>query len=130
MNSKEALVFIYNDELNLYEYEEDMDVVKREITKKEKLIVKDIMSRSNYEEERATEIAKAMVDFGYTIHEQEYFKLKKVIEILKDRLGLYLEYAKLEETEFYSIMSKVLGMCLFNTTKEEYDLLKEVLLNG
>lgn len=50
---------------------------KREITKLEKQIINDIMSRSNYNQEKATEIAKAMIDFGYTIHEQDYYRLKK-----------------------------------------------------
>lgn len=133
MNSKEALEFIYS-----------MDEVKREITKKEKLIVKDIMSRSNYEEERATEIAKAMVDFGYTIHEQEYFKLKKVIEILKEEPIILKttfecwEYD--EEQNLYYYDTEEYGYdCDFEEwnwikvqhtySKEKFELLKEVFGN-
>lgn len=144
MNSKEALEFIYSDELNLYEYEEDMAEVKREIPEKEKLIIKDIMLRSNYEEERATEIAKTMVDFGYTIHEQEYFKLKKVIEILKkepiilkttfecweydEERNLY--YYDTEEYDYDSDFEEWDWIKVQHTySKEKFELLKEVFGN-
>lgn len=100
---------------------------KREISKEEKQIIKDIMSRSNYDEEEASKIAKEMVDFGYTIHEQDYYKLEKIIWILKDHLGLYLVHQKIDDIEFYSVMSKILGMCLLNTNKNTYELFEEVL---
>ena len=55
----------------------------REITKIEQDIANDILLRSNYNREEANKLAKNIVDFGYTVHEQDYLKLKKVIEILK-----------------------------------------------
>lgn len=125
---------------------------KREITKLEKQIINDIMSRSNYNQEKATEIAKAMIDFGYTIHEQDYYrlkkenkelrkaikqwnisggnllkentKLKKVIEILKDYFEIWLNY---EEEENYGGF-EISGYLQIN--KQEYELLKEVLGNA
>lgn len=59
----------------------------------------------------------------------ENAKLKKVIKFLKDELGLYLEKVKFDRRKIFALMSKLLGMCLLNTTEENYDLLKEVFGN-
>ena len=56
-------------------------------------------------------------------------KLEKFIEILKDKLGLYLVEETFGKETIYALMSKVLGICISNHTKEEYELLKEVLGN-
>lgn len=99
---------------------------KREITQKEKNIIKDIMTRSNYSEERAKELAKEMVEFGYTIHEQYYLKLKKAITILKDKFKFELGVSVVKEKYCYSL-EFLFNNQYFSITKEEYELLKEML---
>ena len=97
----------------------------REISKKEKQIIKDIMSRSNYGEEKASKIAKEMIDFGYTIHEQDYFKLKNAIKITinKDVCETLLKNTK--TFDGYNQIIRQLG-CFDELTQEEYELLKEI----
>lgn len=56
-------------------------------------------------------------------------KMERVIKILKDELGLYLEKVEFDKRKIFLLMSKLLGMCLINTTEENYDLLKEVFKN-
>ena len=103
---------------------------KREITKLEKQIVNDIVSRSNYNQEKATEIVRPMIDFGYTIHEQDFYKLKKVIEILKDKnVDIYKLLNSKSFVEYNKFCWYIDGFGGDELTEEEYDLLKEVLVN-
>lgn len=105
---------------------------KREITKVEKQIIKDIMSRSNYDEEEASKIAKEMIDFGYTIHEQDYFKLKEALKFLCEELEIklcYTNWMSLDEEYYLDYRSDIDLKTLHKITKEKYNLLGEVLSN-
>lgn len=108
----------------------------REITKIEQDIANDILLRSNYNQEEANKLAKDIVDFGYIVHEQEYLKLKKVIEFIKENFEIELHYD--EEYDEYTICFMEYDECLEEiaitgvtkyVTKEEYELLKEMFGN-
>lgn len=100
---------------------------KRKITKVEKIIANDILSRSNYSQEEANNFAKIIVDFGYTIHEQDFYKFKNAIKILKTK--------KVNITLFTTLLWNGADVNDYNLyqqkryylTKQEYELLKEVL---
>lgn len=97
----------------------------REITKVEKEITKDIMNRTNLTEKEAQEIAWQCERYGYTIHQQKYFKLKKAIEILKDK---DINKVYFEMTTDHITYNSFLDYGNNNKlTQEEYKLLKEVL---
>lgn len=76
------------------------------------------------EDLRLTTIERNVCENIYEALEEKYFKLEKVIDILKDKLELAESvYSKLFDTqECYLLCNKTL-------TQQEYDLLKEVLEN-
>lgn len=101
---------------------------KREITKVEKNIANDILSRSNYSQEEANNFAKIIVDFGYTIHEQDFYKLKNAIEILKDTIILPMEN-DIARVDINGNNHYLLSFIKRLINEQEYELLKEVLDN-
>lgn len=92
-------------------------MTKQKLTKVEKSIVSDILARSNYSMEEAEKIAKKCSDFGYTIHEQDYIKLKQAIIILKN----YVAISSIGE--LYSFGAS------YRLTERDYRLVKEVFKN-
>ena len=91
------------------------DCLPKELNKQEQRIVNDIMQRSNLNLEDATTIARTMIEWGYTIHEQDYNRLKIALEILKEVVSLNCDKTLETERQFLRL------------SKEEYELLKEVL---
>ena len=87
----------------------------KELNKQEQRIVNDIMQRSNLNLENATTIARTMIEWGYTIHEQDYNRLKIALDILKEVVSLNCDKTLETERQFLRL------------TQEEYELLEEVL---
>lgn len=104
-------------------------------------IVKEALDRSEElekenqelkEDLRLTTIERNVCENIYEALEEKYFKLEKVIDILKDKLNIRLHIltntdgSKIYEIEF------ILGYysTIYEITQQEYDLLKEVLENG
>ena len=87
----------------------------KELNKQEQRIVNDIMQRSNLNLEDATSIARTMIEWGYTIHEQDYNRLKIALDILKEVVSLNCDKTLETERQFLRL------------SKGDYELLKEVL---
>ena len=99
---------------------------KREITKKEKEIANDIMQRSNLTYEEALKIATQCKEWGYTIHEQDYYKQKQKLHTIKlalknTRIGFY----KFGDDTYYAL--QLPNGVFIHISKEQYDFLKGVL---
>lgn len=123
MNSKNALTKLSNMTSPYYwRTKEQIELIK---------IVEQSLDRlENLEKENQELLVNKNVAQGIaTKLKEENDKLKKVLWILKDHLELYLVHQKFDDIEFYSVMSKSLGMCLLNTNKNTYELIKEVFGN-
>lgn len=95
----------------------------KELNKQEQRIVNDIMQRSNLNLEDATTIARTMIEWGYTIHEQDYNRLKIALDILKEKqvvIGILL-YTK----DVFAYNDEMFNK--YKLTQEEYKLLKDIL---
>lgn len=121
---------------NLVTYEKSVAMAKKYV-KYHKAVVEDLKRLETLEEENQdlkNRLANEQLAFDKLFESNQklselYAKLKKTIDILKDKLGLYLVEETFGKETIYALMSKVLGICISNHTKEEYELLKEVLGN-
>lgn len=96
----------------------------KELNKQEQIIVNDIMQRSNLNLEDATTIARTMIEWGYTIHEQDYNRLKIALDILKNKI---VNIPKLLTTTLIVYNNLALLLGYDKLTQEEYELLKNVM---
>lgn len=121
MNSKEALERLSNVEVSVTsirsrmtyfktlkeQYEKEFEVLEKE------LFVRDIIKPFDVYEEQYKQL------------EKKYENLEKVIEILKDKFKFELGVVVIKEKYYYSLEFVEHGY--FTITKEQYELLKEVL---
>ena len=146
MTSKEALeFFVKNIDCDVYEFdldkvikhkrclEQDLERLEKfahenaslhteiESLQSENEIWKKAIENSN----KAYDVLMQNSNIQFLNQNQEIFKLKKVIEILKDKLELPLEddfdVVKKDDVHLYRLRTK----CLIN--EEEYEILKEYL---
>lgn len=101
----------------------------KELNKQEQRIVNDIMQRSNLNLEDATTIARTIIEWGYTIHEQDYNRLKIALDILKNGFEVILCENDFPISEIkYSIGFKFNNDGVWiHISQEEFELLKNVL---
>lgn len=154
MTSKEALDIIKNNKgISFCEaYKELLNIIEKDLDQLEKLEQENNSLRafvSNLQfcrereakeleklEKKNQELRKAIkqwnINGGNLLKENN--KLKQALEILKDKLELSIEKEFLEKdnfsiTRYWLIMGKVPYATFTEITKEQYELLKEVLGN-
>lgn len=128
MTSKEALKKLSNDLGNYSPFQRKINIIKQDLERLEKENKELNRQLDVFFDKLDKNTLRAVDIISYELKDENE-KLKKVIKILKDELGLYLEKIKFDRRKIFALMSKLLGMCLLNTTEENYDLLKKVFGN-
>lgn len=137
MTSKEIIQKIIvklEDDLQHYTMV-DIDIVKAKYIELEikdyKQILQDL-ERLEVLEQSYKKVVESIVHYEYTKQRLENEKLKKVIEILKDKLGLKAKYSKSffsDKIEDYYLDAYSDIHIDYTISLQEYELLKEVLEN-